>query len=127
MFIYKYMCVCAYTYIYRKFTTPPQFIIYDDSDARCSIVRLFAFFGLAWPHRHRGLASDGVQYADARSSVGRRFRSVMKLKLEWGYGGVVLLVQQRSEHPREMVITPKASTSLFWTGSISGVYIASTM
>jgi len=42
---------------------------------------------LAWPHRRRGLASDGVRYADARSSVGGRFRSVTKLRLEW-YGGV---------------------------------------
>jgi len=42
---------------------------------------------LAWPHRRRGLASDGVRYADARSSVGRRVRSVTKLRLEW-YGGV---------------------------------------
>jgi len=66
---------------------------------------------LAWPHRRRGLASDGVRYAGARSSVGRRFRSATKLRLEW-YGGVFLLLQQRSKHPREMVITPKASTSL---------------
>ena len=59
--------------------------------------------------------------ADARStqgyhrSVGRRFRSVTKLtKLrKGGYGGVFLFLQQRSKHPREMVITPKASTSLF--------------
>jgi len=65
---------------------------------------------LAWPHRRQGLASDGVRYADARSSVGRRFRSVTKLRLEW-YGGVFLLLRQRSKHPREMVITPKASTS----------------
>ena len=65
---------------------------------------------LAWPHRRRGLASDGVQYAGARSSVGRRFRSVTKLRLEW-HGGVFLLLQQRSKHPREMFITPKASTS----------------
>jgi len=67
---------------------------------------------LAWPHRRRGLASDGVRYAGARSSVGGRFRSVTKLKLEW-YRGVFLLLQQRSKHPREMVIMPKASTSLF--------------
>ena len=67
---------------------------------------------LAWPHRRRGLASDGVRYAGAQSSVGRRFRSATKLRLEW-YGGVFLLLQQRSKHPREMVITPKASTSLF--------------
>jgi len=67
---------------------------------------------LAWPHRRRGLASDGVRYAGARSSVGRRFRSVTKLRLEW-YGGVFLLLQQRSKHPGEMVITSKASTSLF--------------
>jgi len=59
----------------------------------------------------RSLSSDGVRYADARSSVGRRYRSVTKLRLEW-YGGVFLLLQQRSKHPREMVITPKASTSL---------------
>jgi len=64
---------------------------------------------LAWPHRRRGLASDGVRYAGARSSVGRRFRSVTKLRLEY-YGGVFLFLQQRSKHPREMVITPKAST-----------------
>jgi len=47
---------------------------------------------LAWPHRRRGLASDGVRYAGARSSVGRRFRSVTKLRLEW-YGGIFLLLQ----------------------------------
>jgi len=69
---------------------------------------------LAWPHRRRGLASDDVRYADARSRVGRRFRSATKLRLEW-YGGVflLLLLQQRSKHPREIVITSKASTSLF--------------
>jgi len=67
---------------------------------------------LAWPHRRRGLASDGVRYAGARNSVGRRFRSVTKLRLEW-YGGVFLLLQQHSKHPRETVITPKASTSQF--------------
>ena len=67
---------------------------------------------LAWPHRRRGLASDGVRYADAQSSVGCRFRSVMKLRLGW-YGGVSLLLQQRSTHPREMAIPPKASTSHF--------------
>jgi len=67
---------------------------------------------LAWSHRRRELASDGVRYAGARSSVGRRFRSVTKLRLEW-YGGVFLLLQQRSKHPREIVITPKASTSRF--------------
>ena len=75
---------------------------------------------LAWPHRRRGLASDGVRYADARSSVGRRFRSATKLRLEW-YGGVFFLslLQQRSKHPREMVITPKAATSLFCTNQPS--------
>jgi len=47
------------------------------------------------------LASDGVRYADARSSVGRRFRSATKLRLEW-YGGVflLLLLQQRSKPTR---------------------------
>jgi len=50
--------------------------------------------------------------------VGRRFRSVTKLttKVRIGgaiYGGVFLLLPQRSKHPREMVITPKASTSTF--------------
>ena len=29
------------------------------------------------------------------------------------YGGVFLLLPQRSKHPREMVITPKASTLIF--------------
>ena len=55
---------------------------------------------------------DGVRYPGARSSVGRRFRSVTKLRLEW-YGGVFVLLQQRSKHPRGMVITRKAATSHF--------------
>jgi len=41
---------------------------------------------LAWPHRRRELASDGVRYADARSSVGCRVRRVAKLRLEWYVG-----------------------------------------
>jgi len=45
---------------------------------------------LAWPHRRRGLASDGVRYADARSSVGRRFRSVTKLRIEWCVGSFLI-------------------------------------
>jgi len=36
---------------------------------------------------------DGVRYAGARSSVGRRFRSVTKIRLEWyGGGGLVAAV-----------------------------------
>jgi len=64
--------------------------------------------------RQRRSTQTGVRYADSRSSVGRRFRSATKLRLAW-YGGVflLLLLQQRSKHPREMVIPPKASTSLF--------------
>ena len=69
---------------------------------------------LVWPHRRRGLPSDGVRYAGAQSSVGRRFRSVTKLRLEW-HEGVFLSLQQRSKHPRDMVITLKASTSLVWS------------
>jgi len=57
---------------------------------------------LAWPHRRRELASDGVRYADARNSVGRRVGSVVKLMLAW-YGGIFLLLQQRSKKPQEMV------------------------
>jgi len=34
-------------------------------------------------------------------------------------GGGFLLLQQRSKHPREMVITPKASTSHFVLGLLS--------
>jgi len=78
---------------------------------------------LARPHRHRGLASDGVRYAGARSSVGRRFRSVTKPWLEW-YGGVFLLLQQRSKHPREMIITPKASTLSFVVQRVNPVAIS---
>jgi len=49
--------------------------------------------------------------------VGRRFRSVMKLttKVRIGRGylwGSFRLLPQRSKHPRERVITPKASTSI---------------
>jgi len=57
--------------------------------------------------------SDGVRYADARSSVGHRVRSVAKLMLEW-YVGVFVLLRQRSKHPRAVVITPKAATSNFF-------------
>jgi len=78
---------------------------------RCVWVCDLWIYRRARPHRHRMLASDGVRYAGGRSSVGRRVRSVTKLRLEW-YGGVFLLLQQRSKHPREIVVTPKASTSL---------------
>jgi len=53
---------------------------------------------LAWPHRRRGLASDGVGYADARSSVGRRFRSVTKLRSAW-YGGSFLIAAAALKTP----------------------------
>jgi len=39
---------------------------------------------LAWPHRRRGLASDGVRYADARNSVGQRFLYETKVRMVWG-------------------------------------------
>jgi len=77
----------------------------------CVLITHLWFDRLAWLHRRRGLASDGVRYAGVWSGVGRRFRSVTKLRLDW-YGGVFLLLQQRSKHPREMVVTPKASSSL---------------
>jgi len=70
---------------------------------------------LAWPHSRRGLASNGVRYAGARSSVGHRLRSVTKQRLEW-CGGIFLLLQQRSKHLREMIVTAKASTSHFRVG-----------
>jgi len=76
---------------------------------------LFQINRLAWPHRRRGLALGGVRYAGARRSVGRRVGSVTRLRLAW-YGGVFLLLQQRSKHPRELVRTPKASTSIFVWG-----------
>ena len=42
-----------------------------------------------------------------------------KVRLDW-YEGVFLLLQQRSKHPREMVITPKASTSLLLQAALHG-------
>jgi len=66
---------------------------------------------LAWPHSRRGLTSDAVRSAGARSSVGRQLRSVTILRLQW-HGGVFLLLQQRPKHSREMVIMSKASTPL---------------
>jgi len=41
---------------------------------------------LAWPHRRRELASDGVRYADTRSSVGRQGseRRETKVIMVWG-------------------------------------------
>ena len=67
---------------------------------------------LAWPHSRRGLTSDAVRSAGARSSVGRQLRSVTILRLQW-HGGVFLLLQQRPKHSREMVIMSKASTPLY--------------
>jgi len=81
-------------------------------------VHLFQRNRLAWPQRRRGLASDGVRYAGARSSVGRRFRGVAKLRLEMV--GSFVLLQQRSKHPREMARTPKGLTQ-----SVTGVTTAS--
>jgi len=87
--------------------------IYIERGARVNTVQFVSQrIRLAWPHRRRELASDGVRYADARISVGRRVRSVAKLRLEW-YGEAFLLLQQCSKHPREIVMTPRASTSVF--------------
>jgi len=49
-------------------------------------------------HTHTGKASDGVLYAGARSSVGRRFRSVTKLRFEW-YGGSFLIAAAALKTP----------------------------
>jgi len=77
----------------------------------CRALYTFQRNQLAWPHHLPSeLASDGVRFADARGSVGRRVRSMTKVRLKW-HGGVIVLLQQRPKHPREMVITPKASTS----------------
>ena len=43
-------------------------------------------------------ASDGVRCAGTRSSVGRRVRSVTKLRLEW-YGGGVLIAAAALKTP----------------------------
>jgi len=57
--------------------------------------------------------------------VGRRFRIVTKLttknRIGRGYlWGVFFLLLQLSKHPREMVITPKASTSIFEVNNRTG-------
>ena len=127
IYIYKYVCIHTHTYIYiyiwidrqidicthkyvyiHRYCVSTETRVVQKASVACTTERN----RLAWPHRRRGLASDGVWYAGPRSSVGRRFRSVTKLRLEW-YGVVFLLLQQRLKHPREMVITPTASTSLF--------------
>jgi len=51
-------------------------------------------------------------YEDARSSIGRRVRSVTKLRLEQ-FGGVLVLFQQRLQHQREIVIPPKVGNLNF--------------
>jgi len=45
---------------------------------------------LAWPHRRRGLASDGVRYAGAQSSFGRQFQSATKLKVRMVWGSFLI-------------------------------------
>jgi len=51
----------------------------------------------------RASLGHGLRYADARSSVGRRrFRSITKLRVDCG---IFFLLQQRSQHPREMVVS----------------------
>jgi len=79
---------------------------------------------LAWPHRRQRLASDGVRYAGARSSVGRRFRSATKLRLEW-YEGVFLLLQQRSKHPREIVKRPRRQPHISLYGTCASPVVRS--
>ena len=58
-------------------------------------------------------ASDGVRYADARSGVGRRVteRGATKVIRLYRWVQVFFLLQEHAKHPREMGITPKASTS----------------
>jgi len=65
------------------------------------------FSSLLFPGRHD---SDFLAGRDAKVLF---VFMITKLRLEWRYGGVFLLLQQRSNHPQYMVITPKASTSLF--------------
>ena len=60
-------------------------------------------------------ASDGVRYAGARSGVGCRVteRYETKIMRLYRWVQVFFLLKEHSKHPREMVITPKASTSTY--------------
>jgi len=60
-------------------------------------------------------ASDGVQYAGARIGVGRQVTERYETKVirVYRWVQVFFLLQKHSKHPREMVITPKVSTSFF--------------
>ena len=71
---------------------------------------------LAWPHRRRGLASDGVRYADVRSSVGRRFRSVTKLTKvrKGGIWGSFLIAAAALKTPTRNGYNAQGANLTFW-------------
>ena len=84
------MYIYIHTYIYIYYIRAHRTLVRPRVALAKKLVSLFrercTYFALktprnclAWPHRRRGIASDGVRYVDARSSVGRRFRSVTKI------------------------------------------------
>ena len=68
--------------------------------------------GAWWGEKIVGLRIDEVRISARRFAIECRFENTSpENQFEW-YGGVFLLLQQRSKHPREMVITgrqPKIS------------------
>jgi len=82
-----------------------------------TIVRVYATRAKETDSRGRTVAkrkaSDGVRHAGARSGVGRRVTERYETKVIrlYRWVQVFFLLQEHSKHPREMVITPKASTS----------------
>ena len=79
---------------------------------RVPVSRSFVLDSARHASRRCGLRSRTRTHSHTRTRTRRHSRPSRQLGLEW-YGGVFLLLQQRSKHPREMVITPKASTSLY--------------
>ena len=67
-----------------------------------------------WPTRCwsiKGLCWVCGRTEQRRPPVSKRYET--KVRMVWGGVFWLLLLQQRSKHPREMVITPKAPTSHF--------------
>jgi len=105
MYIYVYICRFIYIYIYMG-PGVEHSIVFGRSNETDET---------EWPHRCREQASDGVRYAGARSGVGRRVteRYATKVIRSYRWVHVFFLLQEHTKHPREMVVTPKASTSIF--------------
>jgi len=84
VYIYTYIYTHIYIYIYNRLNSPTWLCIgrNERSDAFIHSHSFGVRNRLAWPHRRRGLASDGGRTEQRRPPVSKRYET--KVKMVWG-------------------------------------------